>query len=209
MSLYPKNFENWKFDKKAPQNSDLERVTLAGEQGASEDQNFEMKPTQSKPNFRSSLGIFPPTYILRHRKENLKKCSLRGLEKREDFHFFTYPILKLPDLSNYLILTMDGPLLSKEDAHKGLFLLDGTWRYASKMLQAHFTEKSFETRTLPAHFQTAYPRVQNDCPDPHRGLASIEALYIAYTIMGRDTTGLLDHYYWKDSFLEKNNLNTF
>ncbi|HSX03757.1 MAG TPA: cytochrome D1 domain-containing protein [Rhabdochlamydiaceae bacterium] len=64
MRLYPKNFENWNFDKKAPRNSDLERVTIAREQGASEDQNFEVKPTQSKTNFRSSLGILTLLFLL-------------------------------------------------------------------------------------------------------------------------------------------------
>ncbi|HSX12342.1 MAG TPA: hypothetical protein VLF61_02515 [Rhabdochlamydiaceae bacterium] len=150
------------------------------------------------------MCLFPPTFILRHRKENLKKCSLRGLEQRQDIHFFTYPLATLPDLSNYLILTMDSPPLTKNDAHLGLFLLDGTWRYATKMLQVHFQENKVQKRSLPAHFETAYPRAQTDCPDPLRGLASIEALYIAYTILGRDTTGLLDNYYWKDLFLQKN-----
>ncbi|HSX03189.1 MAG TPA: 50S ribosomal protein L11 methyltransferase [Rhabdochlamydiaceae bacterium] len=56
-NIYPKNFENWEFDKKASENFDLKRVTIAREQGASEDRNFEIKPTMSKPNFRSSLGI--------------------------------------------------------------------------------------------------------------------------------------------------------
>ncbi len=55
--LYPKNFVNWEFDKEALQNFDLERVTIAREQGASEDQYFEAKPTPSKTNFGSSLGI--------------------------------------------------------------------------------------------------------------------------------------------------------
>lgn len=153
------------------------------------------------------MSLFPPTIILRHRKENLKKCSLRGLEDRKDFFFLTYPLLKLPDLSNYLILTMDGPPLTQEDASKGLFLLDGTWRYAAKMLQTHFKENNYESRTLPSHFQTAYPRAQTECPDPLRGLASIEALYVAYSILGRDTTGLLDNYYWKDQFLDKNGIS--
>ncbi len=154
------------------------------------------------------MSLFPPTFILRHRKENLKKCSLHGLEERADFCFFTYPIAELPDLSHYLILSLDGVPLSKEDGNKGIFLLDGTWRYAAKMAHAHFKDKSC-MRTLPGHFQTAYPRVQKDCPDPLRGLASIEALYIAYSILGRDTTGLLDHYYWKDLFLSKNQLRDF
>ena len=150
------------------------------------------------------MSLFPPTLILRHRKENLKKCTLHGLENRADFRFYTYPIAELPDLTQYLVLTMDGPPLQREDAQHGLFLLDGTWRYASKMMSVHFAEKTVHTRSIPLGFQTAYPRVQNDCSDPLRGLASIEALYIAYFILGRNTDGLLDRYHWKEPFLKKN-----
>jgi pre-rRNA-processing protein TSR3 len=61
-----------------------------------------------------------------------------------------------------------------------------------------------ERRSLPPGLITAYPRKQQDCPDPARGLASVEALFAAYTLMGRDTSGLLDNYYWKEDFLKKN-----
>lgn len=81
------------------------------------------------------MNPFPPTSILRHRKENLKKCSLRGLESREDMSFYTYPWnCPKPDLSNYVVLAVDGKELSREDSDKGIFLVDGTWRYAEKML---------------------------------------------------------------------------
>lgn len=144
---------------------------------------------------------FPPTLILRHRKENLRKCSLRGLHQREDFCFYSYPLIeKLPNVMHYVALDIEGPLLSEEDAKYGLFLIDGTWRYAAKMQKA--LPISLKKRSLPHHFRTAYPRRQEDCPDPTRGLASIEALYIAYRILKRNTSGLLDHYYWKESFLQ-------
>jgi hypothetical protein len=52
--------KNWEFDKKASQNSDLERATIVRAQGASEDENFEKKPTQSKTNFSDTLCILPP-----------------------------------------------------------------------------------------------------------------------------------------------------
>ena len=71
---------------------------------------------------------FLPTYIMRHRKENLKKCSLRGLEGRDDCVFFTYPTAVLPDLSSYVVLAMNAPPLTAADAEYGLFLIDGTWR---------------------------------------------------------------------------------
>ncbi|NGX45340.1 MAG: hypothetical protein K940chlam2_00489 [Chlamydiae bacterium] len=151
------------------------------------------------------MVLFPPTIILRHRLENLKKCSLRGLEERPDLAFFTYPgNHSLPSLEGYLMLDFDGPLLSERDAARGLFLLDGTWRYAGKMA---LSVSEIERRSLPPEMVTAYPRKQQDCPDPTRGLASVEALFIAYTLLGRNTAGLLDNYYWRDEFLSKNSTN--
>ncbi len=146
---------------------------------------------------------FPPTIILRHRRENLKKCSLKGLEKRPDCRFFTYPKEQLPPLSGYVLLALDAPLLSEADQNKGVFIIDGTWRYAAQMEAQLEKPHLFERRSLPPGFQTAYPRRQEDCPEPTRGLASVEALFIAYSILGRDTEGLLDHYYWQEDFLKK------
>lgn len=147
------------------------------------------------------MQSFLPTVVLRHKRENLKKCSLRGFESHPDFKFYAYPHCTLPDLSGYIILDLDAPPLMKEDASYGLVLLDSTWRYAEKMLK--FVEKrgNLSKRSIPAHFRTAYPRRQDDCSDPTRGLASIEAIYIAHMILGRNTSGLLDGYYWKDQFL--------
>jgi pre-rRNA-processing protein TSR3 len=149
---------------------------------------------------------FPPTVIIRHRLENLKKCSLRGLETRPDFVFFTYPYQKesFPHLQNYLILTLDAPPLTLADASYGLLILDATWRYASKMLKPFEQQSHFLYRSLPSHYRTAYPRRQQDCPDPERGLASIEAIYLSYSLLKRETKGLLDHYYWKEQFLRLN-----
>ena len=152
------------------------------------------------------MFYFSPTLILRHRKENLKKCSLRGLEHRGDICFFAYPKENLPSLENYLLLTLDAPVLTKEDAHLGLLLLDGTWRYAQTMLNHIPAKENIVKRSLPANIRTAYPRKQTDCPDPTVGLASVEALYAAYQILGRDTEGLLDHYHWGEKFLGINSI---
>jgi len=148
---------------------------------------------------------FPPTLILRHRKENLNKCSLSGLETREDFKFFTYPKDFLPPLDDYILLTLGAPPLSEKDSAFGLFLIDATWRYAGIILNNTPSLKCLQ-RSLPADLRTAYPRQQTGCPDPEVGLASIEALYAAYVILGRNTDGLLDNYYWKKQFLQKNSL---
>ncbi len=150
------------------------------------------------------MQSFPSTIVLRHQRENLKKCSLRGLESREDFIFFSYPHCILPGLTNYVILTLDAPILTKEDAGYGLFLLDSTWRYSERMLKFVEEQGSLHKRSLPSHFRTTYPRRQEDCSDPTRGLASIEAIYLSYQLLGRNTQGLLDNYYWKDQFIELN-----
>jgi pre-rRNA-processing protein TSR3 len=144
------------------------------------------------------MAPFPPTIILRHRRENLKKCSLHGLESHTDMHFLTYPKDPLPDLKNYLVLSLVGPVLSPEECSFGLFLIDGTWRHAEKMAKS--LPPDVQLRTLPQSFKTAYPRRQ----EVSRGLASIEALYIAYCILGRETEGLLDNYHWKESFISTN-----
>jgi pre-rRNA-processing protein TSR3 len=152
------------------------------------------------------MFYFPPTIIFRHHKENLKKCSLRGLETRSDLNFFTYPLSNeepLPDLTGYVLLSFEGPLLSSDDRDRGIFLIDGTWRYAAVMEKNLPPEKKavMTKRSLPATWMTAYPRVQTGCTEAKRGLASVEALYVAYQILGRDTTGLLDFYPWRNAFL--------
>ncbi len=149
------------------------------------------------------------TIIIRHARENKKKCSLTGLEGRADFCFFTYPACacgkeQLPDLSGYILLDVAGEPLGVKDASSGFILLDGTWRLAEKM-HANIKElQGLPKRSIPSGFITAYPRRQDDCIDPEAGLASIEALYVAYLVAGRSVEGLFDGYYWKDAFLAKN-----
>ena len=147
---------------------------------------------------------YPPNLIIRHRKENKKKCSLQPILGRKDCLFFNYPNTKLPSLDHYVLLDLKGPILSSEDRGKGLVIVDATWKYASKMNQQLSDLAVLEKRSLPSTFKTAYPRRQLDCLDGKRGLASIEALYIAYLLLSRNTTGLLEDYYWKNLFLELN-----
>ncbi|NGX50811.1 MAG: hypothetical protein K1060chlam2_00662 [Chlamydiae bacterium] len=148
------------------------------------------------------MSLFLPTIIVRHRKENLKKCSLHGLETREDLHFYSYPTDPLPNSEGHLLLTMDGAPLSYEDRNNGLYLLDGTWKYA-EVMHRQLKGRSI-ARSIPKEYRTSYPRKQPDCPNPERGLASVEALFIAYHILGHETAGLLDHYYWREEFLRVN-----
>jgi len=147
---------------------------------------------------------FPPTINYRHKKENKKKCTLQPLIDKNSFEFFNYPSSTLPPLSNYCILSLDGPVLTKEDAHLGIVLIDGTWKYAKKMFDFVMQGQNLPKRSLPSSYQTAYPRKQTSCADPKKGLASIEALYIAHFILNRPCDELLDAYHWKGKFLSLN-----
>ena len=153
------------------------------------------------------MSPFLPTTILRHRKENLKKCSLRGLENQKDLLFYTYPLNELISLNGYVMLHLDQENtqeLSIKDKDYGLFLLDSTWNYEIKMHESIKKNHTLIYRSLPTGFVTAYPRKQTSCLEPERGLSTVEALYIAYTILERDTQNLLNHYHWKEDFLKKN-----
>jgi rRNA small subunit aminocarboxypropyltransferase len=150
------------------------------------------------------MSLFPPTIIIRHRKENLKKCSLSGLEKRADMLFFSYPLKKpLPTLSNYILLSFDGPKLSDADIDKGIILIDGTWKYAATMQSEIIDLNDIPHRSIP-NYKTAYPRKQTHCPYPEIGLSSIEALFITYQILKRDSYDLLEKYHFKNKFIDIN-----
>lgn len=145
----------------------------------------------------------PPTVIVRHRRESPRKCSVYPLRDRPDIIFLPYPLHSgKPPLDGYIRLAADGPELSSADALAGILLLDGSWRWAASM-----TRDFIEVPPRSLHgWKTAYPRVSKQGTDPDNGLASIEALFIAYHLLGRPTEGLLDHYHWKKEFLEGNGL---
>ncbi len=142
----------------------------------------------------------PPTVIVVHPRENRAKCSVEPLRKQAGFDFWTFPDRGRTDLSDYVRLDLGGPLLTSADLPRGLLLLDGTWRLAAKMVPSFL--KHPVRSLLP--WQTAYPRVSKNFPDPGDGLATVEALFAAHAQMGRTVEGLLESYRWKDEFLAKN-----
>lgn len=146
--------------------------------------------------------LYPPTVIVRHSAENPRKCSVLPLRGRQDLLFLPYPVRERPDLTGFVRLAAEGPELSMADAVAGILLLDGSWRRASAMVR-EFAD--VPPRSLHS-WQTAYPRVSKLGTDPDNGLASVEALFIAYHILGRPTAGLLDHYRWGEEFLRLNGL---
>lgn len=148
----------------------------------------------------------PQAVILQHARENIKKCTLTPLRYKKEVHFYTYPsdLLKLKNHHPFVLLDFEGPVLSPPDSQWPILLIDATWRYAKKMKKALPSELVWVARSLPSSFSTAYPRKQTDCLNPDRGLASVEALYLAYYLMGYRVEELLQDYYWKDLFLERN-----
>jgi pre-rRNA-processing protein TSR3 len=144
--------------------------------------------------------MHPPTVIVRHSHERPRKCSVLPLRGRADLVFLPYPVAERPDLSGYVRLSADGPPLSPEDAAAGVLLLDGSWRWAGAMTRDFL---DVPPRSLSG-YKTAYPRVSKLGTDPDNGLASVEALYVAYRILGWPTEGLLDHYRWAAEFLAAN-----
>lgn len=143
---------------------------------------------------------WPPTIIVVHPKERRSKCSVNPLRGRDRFVFWNYPNHGTESLSGYVRLGFGGPVISEADADSGLLILDGTWRWAEAM-ERDFAE--VPVRSLPV-IETAYPRVSKTYDDPLGGLATIEALFAAYHLLGRPTAGLLDDYHWADEFLERN-----
>jgi len=145
---------------------------------------------------------YPPTVIVRHTHENPRKCSVLPLRGRPDLIFLNYPVRQRPDLSGYIRLAAEGPELTAADAAMGVLLLDGSWRWAAAMTR-DFAD--VPPRSLHG-WLTAYPRSSKQGTDPDNGLASVEALFLAYHLLGRPTAGLLDQYRWAAEFLRKNGL---
>jgi len=147
----------------------------------------------------------PQTIIVRHPKENPKKCSVLPLKGRPDILFLYYPVKAPLHLGEYVRLSAEGPPLTLEDGEHGILLLDGSWRWAGAMTQDF---EQVAPRSLKG-YQTAYPRVSKLGTDPDNGLASIEALFLAHHILGRPTRGMLDHYHWADAFLQLNHITSY
>jgi pre-rRNA-processing protein TSR3 len=145
---------------------------------------------------------YPPTLIVRHPRENPRKCSILPLRGRPDLIFLTHPVTEPLVLDGYVRLAANGPPLCSDDCASGLLLLDGSWRWAEVMNRSFL---DVPPRSLTG-YRTAYPRVSKHGTDPDNGLASVEALFVAYLILGRPTAGLLDHYRWAEEFLRQNDL---
>lgn len=143
----------------------------------------------------------PPVLILLRRGEDRAQCSIQPLRGTPGLDFLRYPLREKPDLSRHLLLAPDAPPLTSADAGRPLLLLDANWRQAVKMRKA---VEPVEARSIPPGWQTAYPRRSKIHIDPETGLATVEALFAAFCILGCRDDALLRFYPWRDAFLAKN-----
>ncbi len=146
------------------------------------------------------MAEFPPTIIVVHPREKRRKCTVEPLRGRAGFVFWKFPRVGTESLDGYVRLGLGGHLLTRADRDSGLLVLDGTWKLASAMEPAF---AGLPVRSL-LPWRTAYPRTSKLFVDPSGGLATIEALYAAFVQMGRDPSGLLDDYHWREPFLAGN-----
>src|SRR5262245_18954984 len=123
-------------------------------------------------------ALYTPTVIVRDTHESPRKCSVLPLRGLGDLVFHTYPVRQRPGLTGYVRLAAEGPPLTAADAGRGLLLLDASWRWAAAMTKDFVDGPA---RSLSG-WKTAYPRVSKRGTDPDNGLASVEALFVAYHI---------------------------
>lgn len=140
-------------------------------------------------------------------RESPQKCSIYPLRHRQGLHFVHSDRIVAREIaedswSGYLFLHVDGPPLTQDDCNLPLLLLDASWKRAEK-LGVQAVLQNLPKRSLHG-FTTAYPRVSKLYQMPSIGLASVEALYIAYLIQGREDPALLEHYHWQGEFLHYN-----
>ena len=139
--------------------------------------------------------------IVVRRRENRVKCTIQPLRGTPGLEFVNYPLRTQLDLSRHLLLAPEAPPLTAADAGRPLLLLDGSWRHAAQMRKAI---GPVEARAIPCAWRTAYPRVSKVQADPETGLATVEALFAAYCILGQRDDSLLRLYPWREKFLELN-----
>ncbi len=137
--------------------------------------------------------------VIRHPKERKSKCSLAPLHNHRGITFHNAHKNFRFDATGYILLTLNAPPLSALDAGHPFIILDSTWHLIPQLETC--IEGEPIRRSLPPKIKTAYPRISKIYEDPEGGLASIEALYVAMKIVGKDNLSLLDGYHWKEQFL--------
>lgn len=139
--------------------------------------------------------------ILRDPRESVAKCSLTPLRGLPGVRFVDYHGRRRLAAGERVLLHPDGAELSAADRGRDLLLIDCAWRRVPNCLRT--VDGLLHPRRLPP-FVTAYPRRSKTFADPERGLASVEALYLAALLLGTPRPDFLREYRWRAPFLEAN-----
>ena len=139
--------------------------------------------------------------ILRDGRESPAKCSLTPLRGLPGVRFARYDPARRLAAGERVLLHPDGDELGPTDRGHGLLLIDCAWRRVPSLL------RTVDGLLLPRRlhgFTSAYPRKSKTHADPARGLASIEALFVATLVLGELHPELLAKYRWREAFLAAN-----
>lgn len=140
--------------------------------------------------------------------EKANKCTIVPLADRADFRLIRVKgPPKLGPLEATVLLHHEGECLTtlrqKMGVVSGIAAIDCVWRRLP-VLHRRLAEPVPVLARIPDGFETAYPRRSAKETDPSRGLATIEAIFIASALLGRPDTTLLAKYYFGAKFLEMN-----
>jgi pre-rRNA-processing protein TSR3 len=139
--------------------------------------------------------------ILRDGRESPAKCSLTPLRGLSGVRFARYAPARRLEAGERVLLHPDGAELGSADRGRGLLLIDCAWRRVPSLLRT--VDGVLHHRRLEG-FTSAYPRRSKTHSDPARGLASVEALFVAALVLGESRPELLAHYRWREAFLAAN-----
>lgn len=145
--------------------------------------------------------------ILVDHSETANKCTILPLAYRSDFRIRRVTAGKILPLHAQFLLHPEGEVLSLEthagDRQADLAAIDCIWRRLAPIMQLVATPIPRLVR-IPEGFVTAYPRKSRLSFDPPKGLATIEALFIAAALLGNWDETLLREYYFAREFLALN-----
>jgi len=125
------------------------------------------------------------------------------LEGRPDLEFHNENVIGKADLNGCVLLHPEGVELSDADKDKDIILVDAHWKKALKIVKHLEENYKFERRGITG-FSTAFPRTNGLNGDPVNGLRSCECLWVVKFLLGERDDSLLDGYYFRENFLERN-----
>lgn len=137
--------------------------------------------------------------VLKDYHENEKKCSILPLKGRPEFEFVDFKEFDSYDFSGLTMLHPEGEPIDKLGKETKLLIVDSNW---TKARRKYTRLEKFNLKKIRIDgFQTAYPWKKYAPPNT---LCSIEALFVARLLAGIYDPEIMNHYYYKDKFLELN-----